>query len=84
MIGCIGWYYKDSRMNNYHLWPETNGEQMALPREIGHPFSHKSDFTMVKNRLGDRPGYWARTPEDVPKVFKQGQLGDGNTTDRWW
>jgi hypothetical protein len=38
---------------------------------VAGPLSHEYDFTLKKNY----PGYWVRTPEEIPAAMERGQLG---------
>lgn len=40
-------------------------------RHIGGALSHTYDFTLKKNY----PGYWVRTPEEMPKMMERGMIG---------
>jgi len=77
-LGLLGWYYKDSKMNGYEVFPAI----WEQPARHGNQFTHKLDFT--GDFFAPRPGYWARSEADVERVFKQGQLGDGNSQRKWW
>lgn len=75
----MGWIYKDSAIHGYDLF----GRIDPLPPKHGHPWAHKSfNLTTIRERMGDRPGYWCRSPDEIEKVYKQGLYGDGNTTDK--
>ncbi|ODN00368.1 hypothetical protein Ocin01_06315 [Orchesella cincta] len=76
-LSVMGWYYKDSRMNNYELFPAV----WEKPGKSGHAFTHKWDFTTNWN--APRRGYWVRTPEESAEVYKSGQYGD-NEVKRIW
>jgi hypothetical protein len=77
LLSCLAWYYKDSRMRGYEVFPLGDG-----PARHGNQFSHKHDYTT--SMFTPRPGYWARSQEEVEKVFKQGQMGDGNYNRKIW
>jgi len=77
-LGCVAWHYKDSKMRGYEVFTDI----WSKNARHGNPFSHKMDYTT--NWFPQRPGYWARSGEEVEQVFKQGQMGDGNHyTKRW-
>jgi len=75
-FALLCYYYKDSKMNGYEVFPTVGN-----PR-LGNPWTHKNDYTT--DWFAPRPGYWARSQDDVEKVFKQGQLGDGNYHKKLW
>lgn len=82
-FAALGWHYKDSRIKGYPVWTDIE----KIPAQHGNPFHHKLDFTIQKQWIGDRPGYWARTAEEAEEVYKKGQLGEGKygkAYDRLW
>jgi len=70
LLSVLAYHYKDSRINGYEIFPTK-----VLPGIIGHPFSHKCDWS--SSWSPPRKGYWARTPEEAAEVYKLGQYGDG-------
>lgn len=82
VFALLGYLYKDSRMNDWEMFPSIlHGPGTAL--KLGTWWSHKCDFTM-KTTFPARPGYWARSEDEVERVMRQGQLGDGDSYKKVW
>lgn len=78
VFGGLGIIYKNVVDQGGRVMPD----HWNYPSCHGNAFSHKQDFTT--NYVTERPTYWARTEADVPRVFKQGQMGNGDCYTKWW
>jgi len=79
IFAVFGAVYKDCKMRGFTVVPEIH---KTGPFRHGNPFTHKADFTT--SWFKEHPAYWARTEADVPRIYKQGQLGDGDHNRKLW